>query len=846
MKRLVLVDGYSVLNRAFHALPIFTTRDGQPTNAIYGFLATFFKVTDDLKPTHVLVALDRPGKTFRHEVFTEYKGTRAEAADALVQQMRIFEDVLKGLGIPALGKSGFEADDIIGTVSALAERDGVSADILTGDKDLLQLVSSQTQVLLMRGGDRIERMDREGVKGLLGVSPEQVPDLKSLTGDTSDNIPGVRGIGDKSATKLLEGDLRLEDLLDRPDDLPPGRAKDLLLKATEIARLSKHLATIVRDLPLEVTLEDLAYRRPQGPEALELLKHLEFKSLITRLGLKEEVQAPRGLFSAERPPGAPKEAFLDEKRLALSFSGDKVAVRGDGKEGLFSMEGAREILASDIPKAAHSAKPELRRLAVQGFPVEGLTFDTALAAYLLNPSQEGYPLEDLAARHLDVSFPLGEDGLPDRAGAIYLLEDSLREELSAQGLLELFETVEMPLLLVLLAMELNGVAVDREALMEMSRELGEGVEGLTQRITELAGGPFNINSTQQLREILFERLGLPVIKRTKTGPSTDAEVLEELAPRHEIVALILEYRQMTKLKSTYTDGLLPLIADDGKIHATFGQMVASTGRLSCSDPNLQNIPIRLEAGRRLRKVFRPSAPDRLLVTADYSQIELRVLAHLSGDTTMLEAFATGQDIHTQTASEVFGLSPAEVTSDLRRKAKAVNFGIVYGISDFGLARDLGIAVPEAKEIIFRYFDRYPGVKAYLEGAVAQATDTGYASTLLGRRRYLPDLHHRNRTVRSFAERTAMNTPIQGSAADILKVAMVRAFRELEAAGKTDRMLLSVHDELIFEAEEGEVPWMATMVKESMEGAVRLDIPLLVDVKVGPTWYDVRPLEMKDA
>jgi len=841
-KRLVLVDGYSVLNRAFHALPIFTTRAGQPTNAVHGFLLQSLKIFDQVHPDYVLVALDRPGDTFRDGLYSEYKGTRPETAPELVAQLGLFEDALDALDIPHIGVPGYEADDIMGTVAKRAAREGVHADILTGDRDLLQLVDADVNVLLIRGPDRVETMDRTAVKGLLGVEPEQVPDLKALTGDTSDNIPGVRGIGDKTAVRFLEGGRTIEDLFADPDSLPSGRMKELLLAGREVAALSKDLATIRTDLDLDLPIDRLSFRPPAGEKAAAFLRKYELHTVMSRLGIKETgaVAGDRSLADVDPGSEADLAALAQATLLGVAFADGNVGLASADASGVFTLDEARDLLASPVPKVLHDAKPDLRRLAEAGTTVAGVVFDTAIAAYLLSSTADRYPLEETAAHYLHLSPPAGDRALAGRAKLVLLLERTLSEELGKEGLLSLMREVEMPLLFVLLAMELNGIAVDRRDLEEMGEELGRQIATVLQRITKEAGGPFNVGSTPQLREVLFERLGLPVIKRTKTGPSTDADVLEALAPKHPIVADILLYRQLTKLKGTYTDGLLPFIQADGRIHAVFGQMVASTGRLSCKDPNLQNIPVRMEEGRKLRRLFHPSRPGRLFVTADYSQIELRVLAHLSGDEALRQAFIAGEDFHTETAAAVFGVGSDAVTPEMRRRAKAVNFGIVYGISDYGLSQSLDIDLAEAHEIIRRYFERYPKVKDYLDHAVASAREKGYATTILGRRRPLPDINHKNRAVRAFAERTAMNTPIQGSAADILKLAMVRVFESLRTRERTYAFLLSVHDEIILEAKEEDVDWTVSILKDGMEHAIEISVPIVTEIHTGPTWYDVKP------
>jgi DNA polymerase-1 len=826
MAKLAIVDGHSILNRAFHALPLLTTRDGQPTNAVYGFLMSFLKFCDEVRPTHALVALDRPGPTFRHERYDAYKGHRPEADEQFVRQLPVFEAVLDALAVPYFGRPGVEADDIIGTLVRLAKADGFETVILTGDRDLLQLVDDGVTVYLARGVDRLVPYDRAAVVADLGVAPEQIPDLKGLTGDASDNIPGVAGIGPKGAQALLAVRPSLEALLAEPDAIPEGRAKRLLLAARDTALLSKELATIRTDVDLPFRPQDLTLALRRTPEVRQLFDRLEFRSLAERLRLPEAVA------SSPTPEPVPWSgaAFWPTADGLLCCDG-----RGTAR---IPWAEAGRALTAPGEKCVYDLKGFLHRAWAHGVEPGGAWFDPLIAAYLLHPQAERYPFEEICRQYLG-EVPAADDDA--RVRALYRLRPVLGAEIEGQALGRLLHEVELPLAEVLARMEENGVAVDVGVLRAMGETLAREIEAVEAEIYALAGERFNINSTPQLRRVLFESLKLPVVKRTKTGPSTDAEVLEQLAASHAVVERILHYRQLQKLKSTYVDGLVPLVGPDGKIHTTFHQTVASTGRLSSSDPNLQNIPVRLEMGRLLRKAFVPSRSGYLLVACDYSQIELRILAHLSGDEGLKAAFASGVDIHTETAAEVFGLAPAAVGPEERRRAKAVNFGIVYGISDYGLARDLGISVHEAGEIIRRYFERFPGVRAYLDRQVAFAREFGYVETMLGRRRPLPDIHHRNRQARAFAERMAMNTPIQGSAADLIKLAMVRLYADLSASRQTDRLLLQVHDELILEAPADEAEAMGRQVAETMARAYPLSVPVEVEVKIGPSWYDVRPV-----
>ncbi|MHB1842042.1 MAG: DNA polymerase I [Sulfobacillus sp.] len=839
--RLLLLDGYSLFNRAFHALPPFTTRDGQPTNAILGFFNTFNKLIDDLHPDAALVALDRPGGTFRHQVYQDYKGTRSEADPTLIAQIPLFLETLVALDIPHLGLDGYEADDIMGTLAKRAAADGVDVVIVSGDRDLLQLVGPQVKVMLSRSRGEFVLLDEAGVREFMGVDPARITDLKALTGDSSDNIPGVRGIGDKTALALLAGGQDLDRLLADPDGIPAGRARELLLADQEMARLSKQLATIVTDLPLDLELTGMAYEPHLNAAGRAVLERLELRSLITKLA-GGTAKTP----TANAAPPVPRSALpRPEVKVA---AGTEVSVVVDGDQvAVCDQSGGRMISVAEaaawwheLPGVVmHDAKPTMHLLAERGVTLPHLAMDTALAAYLRDSSHGRYPLERVAQDVLGETVTDGD--LVGQAQVVRQLAPTLLAEIDRMGLRQLMDQVEMPLLGVLFGMERSGIRVDADALQQLSSEMERSLAKLTDAITQLAGYAFNINSTQQLGQVLFDKLGLPVLRRNKTGPSTDADVLEQLAPMHEIVGMILEHRTLQKLKSTYTDGLPPYIRPDGRIHATFGQMVAATGRISCSEPNLQNIPIRLEAGRRLRRAFLPSRPDWQLLAVDYSQIELRLLAHFAADDALMAAFQSGRDIHTETAAEVFAVSADQVTPELRRQAKAVNFGIIYGISDFGLARDLGVDVATAHQVIERYFSRFPAIRAYLEQTVESARQTGYATTILGRRRPLPDIRAKNANLRKFAERTAMNTPLQGSAADILKVAMVQVASGLASQKLGDRLLLTVHDELILEGSAAELAVMAPLVRRAMEQAVELKVPLAVEVKAGATWYDVQPI-----
>ncbi len=829
------MDGHSLANRAFHALPPFTTSSGEPTGAIHGFLTVMFRLLDEEAPTHLAVAFDRSEPTFRHELYAEYKAQRPEGDPSLRRQLPVLAATLDALGWPVVSVPGFEADDVIGTLARRAEEAGMTTLILTGDRDLLQLVDDATQVLLTRSGTPLQELARLGpadVEAMLGVRAQQIPDYKGLAGDSSDNLTGVKGIGPKLAARLLSAAGSLEAVLADPARVAPTpRVAQLLTQHADDARLCKELATIRRDAPVEVPLERLRLAEP-GPQAYRALERLELRSLLKRL-------APVAPAVASAPAVPPGDGALGSgATVVLARDAAGWAVWAEGGARTVASEDAARQLVDEHPVAGHDVKALLRPLYPVGRPPR-VAFDSALAAYLLSPGQSSYALNNLCESALGTPAPADAAG---QAAAVARLGEALLPRIREDGLERLLEEVELPLVRVLTVMERNGIGLDLQRLEELRAETDQALARLAEEIHDLAGQPFNINSTRQLADVLFGSMGLKPVKKTKTGFSTDQSVLEELAPEHLIVQRILEHRQLQKLKSTYLDVLGSMLDErDGRLHTTFNQTVAATGRLSSQDPNLQNIPVRLEYGRRIREVFVPPTAGRLFLTADYSQIELRVLAHLSGDEALIANFRDGEDIHTRTAAAVHGVPVAAVTGEMRRAAKAINFGVIYGISDYRLARELGVPRAEGARFIQEYFERYPRVRAYLDEQVATARERGFVTTLLGRRRYLPDLRSQNRQVRAFAERTAMNTPIQGSAADIIKVAMVQAFEALEARGWEDRMLLQVHDELIFECPPEEVGDMREIVEQAMAGAVALKVPLEVEVRAGPTWYAVEPV-----
>ena len=884
MKKFLIVDGSSLVHRAFYALPPLTNAAGVFTNAAYGFTTMFLRIMNEEKPDYVVVCFDKSRVTFRNGHYEAYKAHRKATPPELRPQFELVKRILAAMNIGCLEMEGYEGDDLIGTFAKQGEAAGLANSLLTGDKDALQLVSPATTVLMTRKGiSDLERFDEAAVHERYGLVPAQITDLKGLMGDASDNIPGVPGIGEKTALKLLGQFQTVENLLANLEQVKPEKLQEKMRQYQEQAILSKKLATIECDVPLEERYADYQYREADLDQLLEVYRELEFKSLVKAVLEKMAASRNQHAGSAETASADAvgptvyqniADGQPDDDLPVLAKTAGVLAVLAHWQGNYFQGEidglsfalpagrkffadlgktSARENLAgyqaliSDpaIGKIVHNAKDNLVLFHQAGSEIAGISGDVMLEAYLLNPSAAEYTLESLCLEYLDQALLVQDDLGADqtaRAGMILALDQLMAEKIAAQGMERLYREVELPLAEVLADMEILGIKVDAAQLKVMSGEMAAAIETLTGEIHALAGEAFNINSPKQLAVILFEKLGLPPLKKTKTGYSTNAEVLEQLAEQHDIAAKIVEHRTLAKLKSTYVDGMQGLINPrTGRLHTSFNQTVAATGRLSSTEPNLQNIPIRMEIGRLIRKAFVPGQPENMLVAGDYSQIELRVLAHISGDPVLQEAFRQEQDIHARTAAEVFGVAMDQVTPELRRRAKAVNFGIVYGISDYGLSRDLGISRQEAKKYIDAYFARYPGVADYLQRIVAEARENGYVTTLLNRRRYLPDVYSSNFNIRSFGERTAMNTPIQGSAADIIKVAMVNIHRAFRAKGFKSAMLLQVHDELIFDVVPGELNEVTALVQEMMENAVILDVPLLVDMKMGADWYAMKKL-----
>ena len=870
----IIIDGSSLVHRAFYALPLLTTAAGQYTNAVYGFTAMLLKLLDDIKPDMVAVAFDKGRMTFRNEAFALYKAQRKATPPELSQQFELVRDVLKGLGIAVLEQAGYEGDDIIGTLAARAEEQGYDSIIVTGDRDALQLITDKTRVMLTKKGiSEMELMDVAAVRAKYGLTPAQIVDMKGLMGDSSDNIPGVPGVGEKTALKLIGEFGSVENLLASLDKVAGKKLQETLRENAEAALMSKRLATILCQVPLEDEPSTYVVN-PDMDAVSKLFVQLEFRSLLARLPQVFGKEAPTSEEKGQAElPVVRQIATLTEARQLLdrAITVGRVGLGAvladhvpcvtmaglavyDGSESWYIPTGspgwdtALTLLARpDIAKVCHNSKALYNACLHARIQTAGIDFDTLLAAYLLEPIASEYTLPSLSSQYLGRHVEWEEKGHRDSeayacwsAGTATALYDPLVTLLQDKGLDELFAGIEIPLAEVLACMENNGITVDRETLRFMSEEMAGAITRLLDEIYRSAGEEFNVNSTKQLGVVLFDKLKLPVMKKTKTGYSTDAEVLEKLAGQHAIIDALLSYRMLTKLKSTYLDGMEDLIrTETGRIHTTFNQTVTATGRLSSSEPNLQNIPIRTEAGRRIRKLFVPGSGYDYILSADYSQIELRILAHISGDSGMQEAFIANQDIHTRTAAEVFGVPMGKVTSEMRSRAKAVNFGIVYGISDYGLSRDIGVSRKEAGMYMDSYFARYPGVRSFMEDIVVEARQQGYVTTLFGRRRFLPDINSSNFNLRSFAERTALNTPIQGTAADVIKKAMVEVQHGLEREGLRSRLLLQVHDELVLEVPADELEVVSALVKNAMEQAVILNVPLTADVKAGRNWAEAK-------
>ena len=844
--KLLILDGNSVINRAFFGVRPLTTRDGLYTNAIYGFLNILEKVDKEEQPEAICVAFDLHGPTIRHLKYDGYKATRHGMPDELAKQMPVKKDVLRDMNIPIYECQGWEADDIIGTVGRICSNNDWECVVVTGDRDSLQLIDENVHIKLViskPGQTTATLYDKARFEEEYGFEPKKLIDLKALMGDSSDNIPGVKGIGEKTALNLLHKFGSLDAVYENLEDpIIKPKQRENLITYKENAYLSYDLATICPEAPIDFEPMDAVVQPPNRLELYKLFTRLEFVRLIDRYGLRgaelEEIK--------DNAPASKCESLPRVEEMPADVKTCAVYLAGDGSLGLAWDCGICALTPMEVQMVGldlsgkdlilHDSKSTMHRLDGMGVAFGKCIFDTALAAYDLNPSQSDYPVSKLATNFLGVSV---ED--EDAAGcveAIWNLRQPLQKELKDNGMEMLYADMELPLCNTLYRMEREGIAIDRNQLQQFGEMLTQRIADCEDLIFSYSGGDFNINSTKQLGELLFEKLGLPPVKKTKTGYSTNAEVLEKLKSKHPIIPAIMDYRMLTKLKSTYADGLMKVIEEDGRIRTTFQNLVTATGRLSSTEPNLQNIPVRTDLGAEIRKMFIPK-PGCVLVDADYSQIELRVLAHIAGDEAMQAAFNGGLDIHTATAAQVFGVAPDQVTPLQRRNAKAVNFGIVYGISEFSLAEDIGVSRYEAKDYIDSYLANYRGVRDYMKQVVVDAREIGYTKTMYGRRRYIPELKASNFNVRSGAERIALNTPIQGTAADLIKLAMIRVDRALEENYPQAKLILQVHDELIVECPEEMAPQVAELVSREMEQVATLAVPLMAEAKWGKSWFEAK-------
>ena len=842
--KLLILDGNSVINRAFFGVRPLTTREGLYTHAIYGFLNILEKVEKEEQPEAIAVAFDLHGPTFRHLRYDGYKATRHGMPEELAMQMPVMKDVLRAMNIPIYQCKGWEADDVIGTVGKICSNNEWECVVVTGDRDSLQLIDENVHIKLViskPGQTTYTLYTKELFEEEYGFAPKKLIDLKALMGDSSDNIPGVKGIGEKTAKALLQKFGSLDGVyenLEDPSIKPKMREK--LIADKDNAYLSYELATIIPEAPIEFAPMDAIIQPYNKPALYELFQKLEFVKLIDKYGL-------RGA-AADTAPKAEKKIKTLPRVDAMPDDIQNCAVylAGDGSLGIAWEEGISVLTPMEVQMGGislaeknlvmHDSKNTMHRLHDMGLAFGECCFDTALAAYDLNPSQSDYPVSKLATNFLGTSVE--DEDAAGCAEALWNLRPVLEEELEKNGMTALYRNIELPLCTVLYRMENRGIAIDRDLLIRFGEMLSQRIDDSEKLIFGYADGPFNINSTKQLGELLFDKLGLPPVKKTKTGYSTNADVLEKLKDKHPIIPAIMDYRMLSKLKSTYAEGLLKVICEDGRIRTSFENLVTATGRLSSKEPNLQNIPVRTDLGAEIRKMFVPKE-GFVLVDADYSQIELRVLAHIAGDVVMCNAFTSGLDIHTATASQVFGVPMEEVTALQRRHAKAVNFGIVYGISEFSLSEDIGVSRWEAKEYIENYLTNYAGVRKYMKDVVVSARESGFTQTLYGRKRYIPELKASNFNVRSGAERIALNTPIQGTAADLIKLAMIRVENALNEKYPEAQLLLQVHDELIVECPEEMAPQVAALISSEMQGIAKLKVPLVAEAKYGKSWYDAK-------
>lgn len=881
MNKLLLIDGNSIINRAFYGImgsKMLMTEDGTYTNAVYGFLSILFKELDDIKPEYLVVAFDLKAPTHRHKMYDKYKANRHGMPEELAMQMPILKETLKAMNVCIIEKEGYEADDILGTLAKWGQKEELEVTVLTGDRDSFQLIDKNIKVRIPRtkmGKTETEDYTVGKIEEEYGLEPLDLIEVKGLMGDTSDNIPGVPGVGEKTALNLIKQYKSIDEVYNHIDE-QKGKLKEKLSENKDLAYLSRTLGTIDINAPIEKDLGAFQVEEWNKPEVLEIFKKLKFNRFIDRFVLQENIGAT-SFSDSQINTEIEHEKIVDKTKLAelkqeiqenkviyYYLTEEKFIIYSPKTNKCFSIENIQDFKDifedKNILKCSYKQKEEFIILWNKGIEAKNLMFDIAIAGYILNSNINKYTIEYLANEYINFDiaeylsnteetgveqitlFDNAEEPKEDKtyiyAYAIYKLYNVLTQKMEEAGSIDLFNKIEMPLTEVLASMQYEGIYIDKQELLDFGKELQEKIDILTQEIYELTGEEFNINSTKQLGEILFEKLKLTVKKKTKTGYSTDVDVLEKIKYEHPVIEKILEYRQLQKLNSTYVEGLIPYIDETGRIHSKFHQTVTTTGRISSTDPNLQNIPTRMELGRKLRKVFKPEQ-GYIFVDADYSQIELRVLAHISEDKNMIEAFCNNEDIHAQAASKVFNIPLEEVTKEERTKAKAVNFGIVYGISEFGLGEQLGVSRKKAKEYIEQYLDKYSGIKEFMINIVEETKEKGYVETLYHRRRYVPELKSNNYMVRQFGGRVAMNTPIQGTAADIMKIAMINVYNKLKENNLKSKLIVQVHDEILVETLESEKEQVKQIVKEEMENVIKLKVPLLAEVEEGYNWYEAK-------
>lgn len=881
MNKLLLIDGNSIINRAFYGImgsKMLMTEDGTYTNAVYGFLSILFKELEDIKPEYLVVAFDLKAPTHRHKMYDKYKANRHGMPEELAMQMPILKETLKAMNVCIIEKEGYEADDILGTLAKWGQKEELEVTVLTGDRDSFQLIDKNIKVRIPRtkmGKTETEDYTVGKIEEEYGLEPLDLIEVKGLMGDTSDNIPGVPGVGEKTALNLIKQYKSIDEVYNHIDE-QKGKLKEKLSENKDLAYLSKTLGTIDTNAPIEKDLNVFQVEEWNKPEVLEIFKKLKFNRFIDRFALQDNVNG-EPLDDSQINTKIEHEKIVDKTKLAelkqeiqenkvmyYYLTEEKFIIYSPKTNKCFSIENIQDFKDifedKNILKCSYKQKEEFIILWNKGIEAKNLMFDIAIAGYILNSNINKYTIEYLANEYINFDiaeylsntkkteaeqitlFDNAEEPKEDKtyiyAYTIYKLYNVLTQKMEEAGSIDLFNKIEMPLTEVLASMQYEGIYIDKQELLDFGKELQEKIDILTQEIYELTGEEFNINSTKQLGEILFEKLKLTVKKKTKTGYSTDVDVLEKIKYEHPVIEKILEYRQLQKLNSTYVEGLIPYIDETGRIHSKFHQTVTTTGRISSTDPNLQNIPTRMELGRKLRKVFKPEQ-GRIFVDADYSQIELRVLAHISEDKNMIEAFCNNEDIHAQAASKVFNIPLEEVTKEERTKAKAVNFGIVYGISEFGLGEQLGVSRKKAKEYIEQYLDKYSGIKEFMTNIVEETKEKGYVETLYHRRRYVPELKSNNYMVRQFGGRVSMNTPIQGTAADIMKIAMINVYNKLKENNLKSKLIVQVHDEILVETLESEKEQVKQIVKEEMENVIKLKVPLLAEVEEGYNWYEAK-------